>query len=140
MKKRKDVAILIYWTLVVAVAISIINFKYPIFLRKNEYFQLGYVGSNYGNVMNASFKYLNGTKSNCVTFKKGEKVIIHYIINLENGSLNIVVRDEDGKVVGKSTNNKGEIKFNVNKTEKYSLNLIANKAKGNFFITWNTTK
>lgn len=98
--------------------------------------KVGYVGSNAGNTINASFKYFDGVESRKVKFNEGDVVTIKYAIGLEEGSLSLVVFDEKGDEIIKRSDNEGEVSFEVTETQKYKISLVAAKAKGNFSVKW----
>ena len=119
----------------VLVGMIIIGFGITVFLGGFSETKIGYVENGYGNNISASFKYYNGEKDKNISFNKGDEVTVKYNIELEEGSLNIDIEDEDGnKVFSKNVGN-GEVKFNVDKEGTYRIKFRADKAKGSYSIS-----
>lgn len=100
--------------------------------------KIGYAGSNVGNKMSGSFKYFDGTESKTVKFNQGDIVTIKYSLEIEEGSLSLIVFDEKGNEVVKKSDNEGEVSFEVSETQKYKISIVAVKAKGKFNVKWDT--
>lgn len=98
--------------------------------------KIGCVEKSYGNTLNASFYYFDGTNNKKVKFDKGDKVTIVYSIELEKGALQVNLKDQAGKEIFSKSEGSGEATFTVNETQNYSINIIASKAKGKYNLTW----
>ncbi len=98
--------------------------------------KVGYVENNYGNTLSASFNYYDGSKIKTVKFEEGDNVKLNYSFNLEEGNLLLKVKDQAGNEILNKSDDFGEVTFIIDKTQKYTINVIAAKAKGNYVITW----
>jgi len=128
-KKNKIIAIVIGIMLIVGCILLV-------FFTRGSKFKIGYVGNNYGNTLNASFKYFSGTESKKVKYNAGDNVKITYTIELEKGELQLKVKDQEGNEVKSESGGSGEVTFTVSETQEYTINVVATKAKGKFNIIW----
>lgn len=100
----------------------------------------GFIGNNIGNHMEAKFNYFDGKEINIEKFKEGSNVSIDYKINIVEGNLKVEVTDESGNLIAESKDKTGKVEFKVDKTQNYKINLVADKSKGNYSITWDEKK
>lgn len=98
--------------------------------------KVGFVGNRVGNHMEAKFKYFDGKETDIEKFKEGSTVSFNYTINISEGNLKLEIVDDEDNVIAKSKDKAGEVSFKVDKTQNYKINLIADKSKGNYSITW----
>lgn len=99
--------------------------------------RIGYVDSSYQNTISASFKYFDGIQGKKVMVNKGEKVTIFCNAEIEEGTLEFLVKDQADNIVVNETGNSGRMEFVAEETQKYTIGVMAAKAKGKFEITWN---
>ncbi len=95
----------------------------------------GYVGNSLPGRWEAKFNYYDGVESKKISLSEGEEILIDCDIELEEGSIKIIVLDSNDNEV-KVLDSSGEINLKVEKSQRYTLKLIATKAKGNFSIEW----
>ncbi|ASW42359.1 hypothetical protein [Clostridium isatidis] len=99
--------------------------------------KIGYVENNFGNTMEASFKHFDGKKDKKIKFNEGEVVNFEYSLQAKDGSLEFQIKDEDGKIVeSRKSNDEGNIELKVDKTQKYKIIILAEKAQGSYSIEW----
>lgn len=98
--------------------------------------KVGFVGNRVDNHMEAKFKYFDGKETDIEKFKEGSTVSFNYTINISEGNLKLEIVDDEDNVIAKSKDKAGEVSFKVDKTQNYKINLIADKSKGNYSITW----
>ncbi|MEK3900772.1 MULTISPECIES: hypothetical protein [unclassified Paenibacillus] len=98
--------------------------------------RVGYGENSYGNKLNASFYYFNGTNTKKLKFNKGDQVKMTYSIELSKGTLQMKVRDEADNEVFLKTEGSGEVDFIVDKTQNYEIEIKAIKAKGKYTLDW----
>ncbi|MBU3227783.1 hypothetical protein [Clostridium algidicarnis] len=99
--------------------------------------KFGFAENNYKNVLKASFKYFNGEKDKKIEFNQGEVINFEYSLQEEDGSLELQIRDEEGKIVeSKKGSGEGNIELKVDKTQKYKISILAEKAKGKYSLEW----
>ncbi len=130
MRSNKKVLIL-----VVLVGMIVIGFVISVFLGGFSEMKIGYVEDGYGNTMSASFKYYNGEKTKKISFDKKDEVTVKYNIELEEGSLNIDIEDQDGNKVFSKNEGNGEVKFKVDEESSYKISFKADKAKGSYSVS-----
>ncbi|MBU3111498.1 hypothetical protein [Clostridium lacusfryxellense] len=107
-----------------------------VFSTREPKSKIGYVGNNYGMSFDASFKYFNGTESRKVKYDAGENAKITYTIIAKKGKLEMNVKDQKGNEVKRVSVGSGEVAFTVTETQVYTINVVATKAKGKFYIKW----
>ena len=99
--------------------------------------RFGFVETNTNSKLSASFKYFNGTTDKKVKFKEGKNIVIRYQLAQKSGKLAMKVTDALGNVLeSKEGTSDGEITFQVEKTQKYLIQVKGTKAKGKYKITW----
>lgn len=98
--------------------------------------KVGYIENSYGNKLNASFFYFNGTNNKKVKFDKDDKVTMKYSIEIKKGTLQVSLKDREGKEIFNKSEGSGEEIFTVNETQNYLIEITASKAKGKYDLTW----
>jgi TusA-related sulfurtransferase len=99
--------------------------------------KVGYMGSNVGNMLKASFRYYDGIESKKVKLSSGDNVKITYTIVATKGNIQVLVKDQSGNEVMNQSDSSGEMSFAVNETQNYNIYVIATKAQGKYEVTWN---
>ncbi len=108
-----------------------------VLIAKSSDIKFGFVGNSYKNVLKASFKYFNGEKDKEIEFSEGEVINFEYSLQGKKGSLELQIRDEDGKIVeSKRGSGEGNIELKVDKTQKYKIRILAKRAKGKYSLEW----
>ncbi|MBU3192471.1 hypothetical protein [Clostridium algidicarnis] len=80
---------------------------------------------------------MNDKYINKIEFSEGEVINFKYSLQEEKGSLELQIRDEDGKIVGsKKGSSEGNIELKVDKTQKYKIRILAKRAKGKYSLEW----
>lgn len=129
---KKNVKIIV---IIIAIMI-IVGCTLLVVFNREPKSKIGYVGNNYGMTMDASFKYFNGTESRRVKYDAGENAKITYTIIAKKGELEMNVKDQKGNEVKRVSVGSGEVAFTVTETQVYTINVVATKAKGKFYIKW----
>lgn len=132
MNKKKFIILTITVTAIILFIILIF-----VLITKTSNIKVGFVENNYNNVLNASFKYFDGAKEKNIEFNKKKTVTIEYSLNEKKGSLELQVKDSDGNLVkSQKGTGEGNFEFKIEKTQKYTICILATKAEGNYNIKW----
>lgn len=105
--------------------------------KDSKNLKIGFSENNMGPEMSAAFHYFDGESERSAKFKKGKTAVITYSLTQESGKLSVEVTDAKGNIIDtKSGTDEGEISFKVEKTQKYSICVKAEKAKGKYKLSW----
>lgn len=96
-------------------------------------------GNQYPGKFNASFSYFNGNKYSSISVKEGQTLTLNYKSDIEEGEFKIKLYDSDKELEAEIEKNTEDIKeFKIEKGGKYKLEIVGEKAKGSFDISWKT--
>lgn len=94
-------------------------------------------GNEYPGKFNASFKYFNGNKYYNMGVKESETLTVSYKSSIEEGDFKIKLYDTEKKLITElEKNSEGSKEFKVEKKGKYRIEIVGEKAKGSFDISW----
>ena len=109
-----------------------------ILITTSSNIKFGFAENNYKNTLEASFKYFNGEKDKKIEFEEGKVINFKYFIEEKSGRLELQIKDEEGKIIeSKKGNGEGDIELKVDKSQKYEVSILAEKAKGKYSVEWN---
>lgn len=91
-----------------------------------------------GNTYKSSFGFKTGTESKKFKLKEGEDLGLKGYVKVEKGSIEVTIKDEEGKIIYQETyeNVEENITFfeKIEGTKKYEAIIVFNKAKGSIEI------
>jgi hypothetical protein len=98
---------------------------------------IGYSGSNTGSQIRGSYHLFNGTKSKTIQVTAGKTTVIIYASVVEEGKLEIELKNTVTMVTTTLPSNTTGIKtITAVNNEKYQLVITGTQTKGSFDINW----
>lgn len=103
--------------------------------------QKGWVGMNYGNMIDVSYQFFDGKTDEKVQVDAGDSFYLTYDIKVDNGELHLELIDPDRELVWEASfleDNQDEMRFRAVKSGRYLLRMIGHQTKGGFELRWET--
>jgi thymidine phosphorylase len=98
---------------------------------------VGYIGSNSGNKITASYYLFSGTKTATIDVVAGKTLVVNYKSQVKQGELTIKLFDSEKKLVAElETNTTGTKTIKTAFSEKYELNITGTNTEGSFTVDW----
>ncbi len=135
-KKSKKIVIIIVTVIVCLLLLSSAVGAVALLKNGKGIMQIGFAGNTSIGKMYGKFYYMNGSKSQDVTFEAGDKVKVSYTVDIKEGDINFVITDQENNVVLNEGEGTGEFVFTVNSSQKYTFEVNVIKAKGKYDISW----
>ncbi len=99
----------------------------------------GYVGTNVGNHISATYQLFNGTKTKSIRVDAGKTMVIDYSSEVKKGNLEIKLLDVKKELfAGLETNITGTKTITAVDSEKYELVITGADTEGSFDVSWET--
>lgn len=131
--KKKILLLFTAFCIILSLAISYIIVKSP----NGGSIELLSFGNGSSSQMNASFVYFSGRKQKEINLNQGEELTISFNSKITEGKLTMQLLDSTGNIIKQFENTVGQTeKIKVSKTEKYTVLVNGEKAKGNYEIIW----
>jgi nitrogen fixation protein FixH len=98
---------------------------------------VGYVGSNVGNQIFASYHLFNDTQTSTIDVAAGKTLFVNYTSEVKQGKLMIRIFDSDDKLVAElAVNTSGTKPITAVNDEKYKLEITGDDTEGSFNVNW----
>ena len=104
--------------------------------------QVGWVGLNYLNTIDASYQLFDGQKVERIQVDAGDTFNLTYDIEVEDGALRFELLDPDREVIWEASfleDNEDMIHFQAEKSGRYVLKINGDQTKGGFDLHWETS-
>ena len=101
--------------------------------------QVGWVGLNYGNKIDASYHLFDGKKVERIQIDAGDTFTLMYAIEVNDGSLKLQLNDPNRQQVWEATfldDTEDMLTFRAEISGRYNLNIIGDQTKGGFELQW----
>lgn len=100
--------------------------------------KVGYVTSNIGNTITASYYYFDGTESKEIKGEPGEIIAVAYNSEVKKGNLTMEIQSPTGDVYVLPTDQTTEelLEIPVDKTGTYRLIINGERTRGSFSVAW----
>ena len=103
--------------------------------------QVGWVGLNYLNTIDASYQLFDGKKVERIQVEAGDNFSLNYAVEVDDGALRIELVDPDREVVWEASfleDNEDVVRFQAEKSGRYTLKINGDQTKGGFELRWET--
>ena len=97
---------------------------------------VGLSGSQHGTIMNARFTSFNGARGARFKLDQGDTIRLNYSLVCEEGSMTLTFEDRDGNILFTNSEMSGVEDITVSSSQKYTIRLTADKAKGSYDLSW----
>ena len=104
--------------------------------------QVGWVGLNYLNSIDVSYQLFDGKKVERIQVDAGDNFTLDYDVEVDDGALRLELVDPDREVVWEASfleDNEDAMRFQVEKSGRYTLRIDGDQTKGGFELHWETT-
>lgn len=101
--------------------------------------QVGWVGLNYGNMIDVSYQLFDGKKVERIQIDAGDTFTLMYDIEVDDGSLKLQLNDPDRQQVWEATfldDTEDVLTFRAESSGRYTLNILGDQTKGGFELRW----
>lgn len=105
--------------------------------------QIGWVGLNYGNIIDASYQFFDGKKVEKIQVNAGERLIIDYDVEIDEGLLHFELLNPQREQVWEASfleDHQNQVGFPSETNGRYTLRIIGEQTRGSFELRWETVK
>ena len=100
--------------------------------------KIGYSQMDTDNNWHATFSYFKGLDDRELTLAEGEQGVLVYSMELEKGSLEISVKDQNGNEIACMQGESGEIVLTAEEERNYLIEVVGKEAKGSYRLMWSS--
>lgn len=104
--------------------------------------QVGWVGLDYLNTIDASYQFFDGKKVERIQVDAGDNFSLTYDIEVDDGALRIELVGPDREVIWEASfleDIEDVMRFRAEKSGRYTLRITGDQTKGGFELRWETT-
>jgi len=103
--------------------------------------QVGWVGLDYLNTIDASYQLFNGRKMERIPVDAGKTFDLIYDVEVNEGALHIDLLDPDRNLVWEASfleDSKDAMSFRAEMSGRYTLRITGDQTKGGFELRWDS--
>lgn len=122
--------------IIIGVIVILVTILITVFLSMSKSLKVGFVTNTIKNGMSASFARFDGEETKKINLDQGDQLVISYELKTESGTLKIQIVDAENETVFSETGASGEFELLAEETQDYEIQVLGEKAKGSYLITW----
>lgn len=103
--------------------------------------QIGWVGLNYQNTIDATYHLFDGKKSERIQVNAGDTFTLAYDIEVDDGVLSLALTDPEREVVWEAAfleDDEDSMTIRAEKSGSYTLRITGDQTQGGFDLRWET--